>query len=109
MKLTTEFLDKAIPSGLTFCGALIGDHSKTGINTMLNTGTYIGVAANVFGGDFPPKTVKSFTWGNNETVHEFSKALETASRMMERRNLTLTDYDKRVLSHVFEMTAKARS
>lgn len=109
VKLTTEFLDKAIPSGLTFCGALIGDHSKTGINTMLNTGTYIGVAANVFGGDFPSKTVKSFTWGNNETVHEFDKALETATRMMERRSKSLSNYDKRVLSHVFEMTAKARS
>lgn len=109
VKLQTEFNSTPIPSGLTFCGALIGDHSKTGINTMLNTGTYVGVAANIFGGDFPPKIVKSFTWGDNDTVHQLDKAIDTASRMMERRKKEMTPHDKRVLSHVFEMTAKARS
>jgi hypothetical protein len=69
--------DAMVDSGLQFCGLIMGDHAKTGINTMLNTGTVVGVAANVFGGGFPPKHVPGFAWGGEQgfAVHEVDKAL----------------------------------
>lgn len=78
---------------LTFCGLIMGDHSKTGINTMLNTGTVVGVFANIFGGGFPPKHIPSFSWGGSEGFesYDIEKALLTASRVMERRQLSLTN------------------
>lgn len=98
-----------INTGLTFCGALVGDHAKFGINTMLNTGTYVGVAANVFAGDFPPKCVPSFTWGTGTIEHNLDKAIQTAERMMQRRGKIMSDAEKAVLAHVFELTASSRS
>jgi UDP-N-acetylglucosamine diphosphorylase/glucosamine-1-phosphate N-acetyltransferase len=98
-----------INTGLTFCGALVGDHAKFGINTMLNTGTYIGVAANVFAGDFPPKCVPSFTWGTGVVEHNLDKAVQTAERMMQRRGKEMSAAERAVLAHVFKITAASRS
>ena len=98
-----------INTGLTFCGALVGDHAKFGINTMLNTGTYIGVAANVFAGDFPPKCVPSFTWGTGVVEHNLDKAIQTAERMMQRRGKEMSVAEKAVLTYVFKITAASRS
>lgn len=97
-------------TGLQFCGLAIGDHSKTGINTMLNTGTVIGVGCNVYGPGFPRTFIPSFVWGGAEgrMVHKLSKFFETASVVMERRNIKLSDVDKVMLSHIFEETEKYR-
>lgn len=88
----------------------MGDHSKTGINTMLNTGTVIGVSANIFGAGFPPTLVPSFTWGNdvNPDTYLLDKALEVAEAVMARRNIELSDEDKEMLTTIFELTSKYR-
>jgi UDP-N-acetylglucosamine diphosphorylase/glucosamine-1-phosphate N-acetyltransferase len=92
-----------VDTGLQFCGLVMGDHSKSGINTMFNTGTVVGVAANVFGGGFPPKHVPGFAWGGADgfATHDIERALATARRVMERRNMPLTPYDEAILRHVF--------
>jgi hypothetical protein len=102
--------DGQVDTGLQFCGLVMGDHSKSGINTMFNTGTVVGVAANVFGSGFPPKHVPSFVWGGAEgfSEHTLSKAMETAQRVMERRHVPLTAVDKAILEHVLKATASQR-
>ncbi|HLP52385.1 MAG TPA: GlmU family protein [Chitinophagales bacterium] len=101
---------KAVETGLTFCGLIMGDHSKSGINTMFNTGTVVGVSANVFGADFPPKFIPSFSWGGNRWLLTFSldKSLEVAERVMQRRGLALGAADKHILETVFEREEKYR-
>ena len=81
----------------------MGDHGKTGINTMLNTATVIGVSANIFGGGFPSKFIPSFTWGgvNNQDRFILDKAFEVAENMMSRRSISLTDGDKSILSYLY--------
>ncbi|KOY85758.1 glucose-1-phosphate thymidylyltransferase [bacterium 336/3] len=94
-----------------FCGLTMGDYSKSGINTMFNTGTVVGISSNIFGGDFPPKFIPSFMWGSNQNnfeVFEFDKALEAAERMMQRRNIPLTEIDKKILLNVFERRFKLK-
>lgn len=95
---------KMIGTGLQFCGLVMGDHSKAGINTMFNTGTVVGVNANIFGGGFPPAHLPSFSWGGSDQLgkYEFNKAMEVAARVMERRNMPLTGADKRILKHIAE-------
>lgn len=95
---------KMISTGLQFCGLIMGDHSKTGINTMLNTGTVIGVNANIFGGNFPPSYIPSFSWGGSDKIekYELHKAFEVVQRVMERRNVILTEADKRILKKISE-------
>jgi len=85
-----------------FCGVLMGDHSKTGINTMLNTATSIGVNANIFGAQFPPKFISSYNWGGFKDSPKFKleKAFEVAQNMMKRRNLELSDNDKAILKYI---------
>ncbi|MBL7952859.1 MAG: GlmU family protein [Flavobacteriales bacterium] len=91
-----------VDSGLQFCGMIMGDHSKSGINTMFNTGTVVGVAANVFGGGFPPKHVPGFAWGGADgfETYEIERALSTARRVMERRNMHMSALDEAVLRHI---------
>lgn len=95
---------KEVSTGLQFCGLIMGDHSKCGINTMFNTGTVVGVSANIYGGGFPPKFIPSFSWGGSDGMvpYEFEKAIETACRVMERRNLALSDTDQQILWQVYE-------
>ncbi len=104
-------LEGPMDTGLQFLGLIMGDHSKTGINTMLNTGTVIGVSANVFGPGFPPTFIPSFTWGGMEgsETYVLEKALEVAEAVMSRRNITITEEDKKTLSEVFDLTLKFRS
>lgn len=94
-----------------FCGLFMGDHAKTGINTMFNTGTVVGVSANVFGPGFPRTFIAGFSWGGNHgfTTFKLEKAFETATIMMARRGLELNDIDKDILTKVFELSAKYRS
>ncbi|MFD0989600.1 GlmU family protein [Mariniflexile jejuense] len=97
-------------TGLQFCGLMMGDHSKCGINTMFNTGTVVGVSANIFGSGFPRNFVPSFSWGGNGgfTTYLTKKAFEVAEVVMSRRNIEFSDQDKAILEHVFEETKKYR-
>lgn len=101
---------KAVDTGLQFCGLLMGDHSKCGINTMFNTGTVVGVSANIFGSDFPPKFIPSFSWGGAQWLRTFTfdKAIEVANRVMERRGLKVEPADELILQTVFEREEKHR-
>ena len=97
-------------TGLQFCGLMMGDHSKCGINTMFNTGTVVGVSANIFGSGFPRNFVPSFSWGGSKgfVTYNTNKAFEVAEVVMQRRNLPFSDNDKSILEHVFEETKKYR-
>lgn len=97
-------------TGLQFCGLMMGDHSKCGINTMFNTGTVVGVSANIFGSGFPRNFVPSFSWGGSSgfTTYKTNKAFEVAKVVMSRRNIEFTEADEKILEHVFEETAKWR-
>lgn len=94
-----------VETGLQFCGLIMGDHSKCGINTMLNTGTVTGVAANIYGGGFPPKFIPSFCWGGagGFVEHDFEKAIDTAKRVMTRRGLELGPKQQAILRAVLDM------
>ncbi|MFD2561345.1 GlmU family protein [Aquimarina rubra] len=93
-------------TGLQFCGLMMGDHSKCGINTMFNTGTVVGVNANIFGSGFPRNFVPSYSWGGNSgfTTYLTKKAFEVAKVVMSRRNIELTEEDQKILEHIFEET-----
>lgn len=97
-------------TGLQFCGLMMGDHSKCGINTMFNTGTVIGVSANVFGGGFPRNFIPSFSWGGSSgfVTYLTAKAFEVAKIVMARRNVEFTVQDEAILTHVFEQTTSYR-
>lgn len=99
------------PTGLQFCGLMMGDHSKSGINTMFNTATVVGVSANIYGGGFPRNFIPSYAWGGSEKwmVFRFEKAMEVAEKVMERRSVKLDEVEKGILKHVFEETAKQRN
>jgi len=93
-------------TGLIFCGLIMGDHSKCGINTMFNTGTVVGVNANIFGSGFPKKFIPSFSWGeaNGYTTYEFSKAIDVAKQVYKRRDIEMSNADEEILRHIFENT-----
>jgi UDP-N-acetylglucosamine diphosphorylase/glucosamine-1-phosphate N-acetyltransferase len=97
-------------TGLQFCGLMMGDHSKCGINTMFNTGTVVGVSANIFGSGFPRNFVPSFSWGGASgfTTYLTKKAFETARIVMGRRNVEFDEREAAILEHVFELTKKWR-
>jgi UDP-N-acetylglucosamine diphosphorylase/glucosamine-1-phosphate N-acetyltransferase len=94
-----RFLD----TGLQFCGLIMGDHSKTAINTQLNTGTVVGVASNIFKSGFPPNLVDSFSWGGMKGDEKFrlDKSYEVAEKAMERRKIAITDIDKDILKYIY--------
>jgi UDP-N-acetylglucosamine diphosphorylase/glucosamine-1-phosphate N-acetyltransferase len=98
-------------TGLQFCGLMMGDHSKCGINTMFNTGTVVGVSSNIFGSGFPRNFVPSFSWGGNSgfTTYLTKKAFEVAKVVMQRRSIEFTQQDADILEHVFEITQKYRT
>ena len=110
VKIWNYTQDKFTDTGLQFCGLFMGDHSKCGINTMFNTGTVVGVFANVFGGGFPSKFIPSFYWGGADGFSEYKieKAFEVANAVMKRREIWLSENDKKILQHVFEATQKYR-
>jgi len=97
-------------TGLQFCGLMMGDHSKCGINTMFNTGTLVGVSANIFGSGFPRNFIPSFSWGGSAGMitYKTNKAFEVAEVVMSRRNIAFTEVDVQILEHVFEETSKWR-
>ncbi|NNE25502.1 MAG: glucose-1-phosphate thymidylyltransferase, partial [Saprospiraceae bacterium] len=98
------------PSGMQFCGLIMGDHSKCGINTMFNTGTVIGVHCNIFGSGFPRNFIPSFSWGGSKgyKTYQLDKAIEVAEIVMQRRNQKLDDADKLIFEHIFKSTSQFR-
>ena len=97
-------------TGLQFCGLMMGDHSKCGINTMFNTGTVVGVSSNIFGSGFPRNFIPSFSWGGSAgmSTYKTSKAFEVAEIVMKRRGIEFTQDDKEILEQVFEDSKKWR-
>ena len=110
VKLWNYESESFINTNLQFCGLILGDHSKCGINTMFNTGTVVGVFANIFGSGFPRNFVPSFSWGGSKgfVTYKTNKAFEVAEKVMERRRVILSEQDKAILSHVFDESSKFR-
>ncbi|MBA4053905.1 MAG: glucose-1-phosphate thymidylyltransferase [Marivirga sp.] len=110
IKLWNHSTQNFSDTGLQFCGLMMGDHSKCSINTMFNTATVVDVCSNIFGPGFPRKYVPSFAWGGSHgfTTFELDKALETATRVMARRNIVLDDVEKNILLNIFNTTAPVR-
>jgi len=106
VKLWDYETERFVNTGLQFCGLMMGDHSKCGINTMFNTGTVVGVSANIFGAGFPRNYIPNFTWGGAQgtQVYLTKKAFETAKIVMARRNIEFTDQEAAILQHVFDQT-----
>ncbi len=102
--------ERFVPTGLQFCGLVLGDHSKVGINTMFNTGTVVGICANIFGPGFPRNFVPSFAWGGASGFSTFrtGKAFDMMERVLARRKKELSVQDRLILLRVFEETAKYR-
>jgi UDP-N-acetylglucosamine diphosphorylase/glucosamine-1-phosphate N-acetyltransferase len=102
--------EKFVDTGLQFCGLIMGDHTKTGINTMLNTGTVTGAYSNIFGEGYPRNFIPSFAWGGASgfSTHPLKKALETAEIVMARRKVAITEEDRNIARHIMEMEAKFR-
>ncbi len=96
---------KQVDTGLQFCGLIMGDHSKCGINTMFNTGTVVGVSANIFGAGFPDKFLPSFTWGGVEEtdIFQLEKAIELAERVYQRRGLVFDATEKKIVNYLFKL------
>lgn len=97
-------------TGLQFCGLMMGDHSKCGINTMFNTGTVVGVSSNIFGSGFPRNFVPSFSWGGKTgfVTYKTNKVFEVAEVVMSRRGIPFTEQDKAILEHIYEETKQYR-
>jgi len=111
VKLWNYGTEKFEKTGLTFCGLMMADHAKCGINTMFNTGTVVGVGANIFGSGFPRNFLPSFSWGGAQGFDTFvlSKFYKTAEAVYRRRNVPFTETDKAILKHVFELSKKYRT
>ncbi|MFH1296036.1 MAG: GlmU family protein [Bacteroidota bacterium] len=99
-----------INTHLQFCGLIMGDHSMSGINTMFNTGTVVGINANIFGSGFSRNFIPSFTWGSTagHTNYNFDKAVEVAEAVYKRRNRVFDETEKNLLKSVFNVTLKNR-
>jgi UDP-N-acetylglucosamine diphosphorylase/glucosamine-1-phosphate N-acetyltransferase len=110
VKLWNYETGRFAPTGLQFCGLMMGDHSKCGINTMFNTGTVVGVSANIYGAGYPRNFIPSFNWGGPQgnMTYKTAKAYEVAEVVMKRRNLPFTQLDRDILDEVFEMTKSYR-
>ena len=104
VKLWNYQTNKTENTGLQFCGLMMGDHSKSGINTMFNTGTVVGVACSIFGGGFPKTFLPSFTWGGKDLddVYEVEKAIKTMQIVMSRRHVEWTQIEEDIIRHLAE-------
>ncbi|WP_029284318.1 GlmU family protein [Pedobacter sp. R20-19] len=96
---------------LQFCGLIMADHSKCGINTMFNTGSIVGVSANVFGAGLPPNHIPDFSWGGGNCfeTYQLNKMFETAEKVLARKTLPFDQVDKNILTKVFELTSSYRN
>jgi len=110
VKLWSYESERFEKTGLQFCGLIMGDHSKCGINTMFNTGTVVGICSNLFGDGFMRNFIPSFSWGGASgfTVFTLPKVFEVASIVMARREINLDEADKKIIAQVFDATKKYR-
>ncbi|MBR5983606.1 MAG: GlmU family protein [Bacteroidales bacterium] len=110
VKLWNYDTQKFEKTGLQFCGLIFGDHSKCGINTMFNTGTVVGVSANIFGAGFPRNFVPSFSWGGASgfTEYKLETAFEVMERVMARRHVEFSDTNKAIMKHIFDSNPNYR-
>jgi len=101
---------RAEESGLQFCGLLMGDYSKCGINTMFNTGTVVGISSNIYGAGFPGIFIPSFSWGGAAgfETYRVDKSIETIEKAMMSRNLRLSETDKKIIANVFKRSDRYR-
>jgi UDP-N-acetylglucosamine diphosphorylase/glucosamine-1-phosphate N-acetyltransferase len=111
VKLWSYETQRFAKTGLQFCGLMMGDHSKCGINTMFNTGTVIGVSANIFGTGFPRNFVPSYSWGgaSGYTTYQMNKVKEVATAVMLRKGLDFDEQEVKILEHIFEETKQYRN
>ena len=111
VKLWNYETERFAKTGLQFCGLMMGDHSKCAINTMFNTGTVVGVGANLFGSGFPRNFTPSFSWGGAAGYETFqmNKVSEVVTAVMKRKNLVFDAVDQKILDHVFEETKQYRN
>lgn len=110
VKLWNYSAERFVKTGLTFCGLIMGDHSKAGINTMFNTGTVVGVNANIYGDGFPRNFIPSFSWGGSHgfKTYKIDKALEVAEAVHKRKNMQFDEAERNILRKVFDLSAKYR-
>jgi len=111
VKLWNYKTERFSKTGLQFCGLIMGDHSKFGINTMINTGTVLGVGCNIYGSDFPRNFVPSYSWGgaSGYKEHKLPQFFKTAEAVMKRRSKVLDETEKEILNYIFEESAKYRN
>ncbi len=111
VKLWSFVEDKFVKTGLQFCGLIMGDHSKSSINTMFNTGTVIGFSSNLFGEGFHRNFVPSFTWGGHRkySAYQLDKAIKTAKLVLERRGIPFTEADEKIFVEIFKKSADYRT
>jgi UDP-N-acetylglucosamine diphosphorylase/glucosamine-1-phosphate N-acetyltransferase len=110
VKLWSEQQQRFVKTGLQFCGLIMADHSKCGINTMFNTGTVVGVSANIFGAGFPRNTIPSFSWGGPQGITEYKldKAMQTMQAVFARRHKQVSEPEQKLYAHLFELTQTSR-
>ena len=98
-------------TGLQFCGLIMGDHTKTGISSIFNTGTTVGVCSNIFGGGLPSQIIPSFSWGGSRgfMTYDFQKAIDTIKKVLERKNITINEEEIEILRYVFNNTSEIRN
>ena len=110
IKLWNYPRSRFLRTGLQFCGLIMGDHSKVGVNAMLNTATTLGVGVNIHGSGFPRPFLASFLEGSTAGFNEvpMTKFFDIARRVMARRNIELTQVDIDILNHVREMAEQYR-
>jgi UDP-N-acetylglucosamine diphosphorylase/glucosamine-1-phosphate N-acetyltransferase len=108
VKLWSYADDRFVNTGLQFCGMIMGDHSKVGINSMFNTGTVVGVSCNLFGSGFQRNFIPSFSWGGplKMTTYDLEKSFDVAKAVMARRSIDFTNIDREILTYIYNLTRK---
>jgi UDP-N-acetylglucosamine diphosphorylase/glucosamine-1-phosphate N-acetyltransferase len=111
VKLWSYVEEKFVKTGQQFCGLIMGDHSKSSINTMFNTGTVVGFSSNLFGSGFHRNFVPSFSWGGHSkySAYQFDKAIKTAKLVLQRRSLEFTEVDEKIFVEIFKKSAEYRT
>jgi UDP-N-acetylglucosamine diphosphorylase/glucosamine-1-phosphate N-acetyltransferase len=109
-EITVYINNKPVDTGLRFFGSIMGDHSKTAINTSLNTGTVMGFSVNIFGEGFPPKFIPSFSWGGKRKfiTYKLNDSIDTAEKVMKRRGVSISEPYKKMMKVIFETTKEMR-
>ncbi|RYE36451.1 MAG: glucose-1-phosphate thymidylyltransferase [Sphingobacteriaceae bacterium] len=107
VKLWDYSIQKLRDTGLQFCGLIMADHAKCGINTMFNTGTVVGVSSNVFGAGYPPKFIPDFSWGgiSHNEIYTLNKALDVAKRVFKQKNRNFDSTESSILTYIFNLKA----